>query len=70
MYPGGILQKKENRNQNEMLQMFPDSDGIMYVYMSYSFVKKVAIGGMGTAGIRAYCFRFYSIGGNSYIYLF
>ena len=55
MYPGGILQRKENRNQNEMLRMFPDADGVMYVFMNYSFVKKVAIGGMGSAGIRAYC---------------
>lgn len=55
MYPGGFLQKKENRNQNEMLQVFPDADGIMYVYLYYSFIKKVAIGGMGTAGIRATC---------------
>ena len=55
MYPGGILQRKENRNQNEMLRMFPTADGVMYVFMNYAFVKKIAIGGMGTAGIRAFC---------------
>ncbi|MBC7773982.1 MAG: hypothetical protein H7246_00985 [Phycisphaerae bacterium] len=55
MYPGGFLQKKENRNQNEMLRIFPDADGIMYVFIDYSFVRKVAIAGMGSAGIRATC---------------
>lgn len=55
MYPGGILQKKENRDQNEMLRIFPKADGVMFVYMSYDFVKKVAIGGTGSAGIRATC---------------
>jgi hypothetical protein len=55
MYPGGFLQKKENRNQNEMIKIFPDVDGVMFVFMSYGFVKKVAFGGMGAAGIRATC---------------
>lgn len=55
MFPGGFLQKKENRDQNEMLRIFPQADGIMFVFMSYDFVKKVAIGGMGSAGIRATC---------------
>lgn len=55
MYPGGFLTKKENRNQNEMLRIFPDADGVMYVFLSYGFVKKVAIGGLGAAGIYATC---------------
>jgi len=31
---------RANRNQNEMLRMFPDADGIMYVFLHYSFIKK------------------------------
>ncbi len=55
MYPGVFLQKKENRDQVEMLQIFPEADGVMFVFMNFSFVKKLAIGGTGVAGIRATC---------------
>ncbi|MBU6339890.1 MAG: hypothetical protein KGS48_00225 [Bacteroidetes bacterium] len=55
MFPGFFLQKKEDRAQNEMLKIFPDADGVMFVFMSYGFFVKAAIGGTGAAGIRAYC---------------
>jgi hypothetical protein len=49
------LAKKEKRNEIRMLEIFKnDADGVMFVYMSYSFVKKFAVGGTGTAGIRAH----------------
>jgi hypothetical protein len=54
MYPN-ILRRKANRSQYEMLRIFPDVDGVMYVYLHYSFVNTFSIRGMGTAGIRANC---------------
>ncbi len=42
------------RTEAKMLDIFNDVDGVMFVYMSYAFEPKLAIGGMGTAGIRAY----------------
>lgn len=42
------------RTEAKMLEIFNDVDGVMFVYMSYAFEPKVAIGGLGNAGIRAY----------------
>ena len=55
MYPGTFLSRKENRAQNEMLELFPTADGVMFVFMRYGFYTKAAIGGLGAAGIRAVC---------------
>jgi hypothetical protein len=46
------LKKKELAA--EMLGYFPDADGVMFIFLSYEFIPKVAVGGMGTAGIKAY----------------
>lgn len=53
IYPGGILQKSENRNENKLLEILPEADGVMFVWMDYEFVPKKGFGGMGTCGIRA-----------------
>ena len=38
-----------------MLEIFgKDVDGVMFVYIDFQFVKKFAMGGTGTAGMRAY----------------
>lgn len=55
IYPGNVLRRKANRTQHKMLDIFPDVDGVMYVYLNYSFEKQFALGGIGTAGIRAIC---------------
>lgn len=53
IYPGGFLQKSENRNQNKLLEILPEADGVLFVWMDYEFVPKKGFGGMGTCGIRA-----------------
>ncbi|WP_146217540.1 hypothetical protein [Chitinophaga sp. S165] len=53
IYPGGFLQKSENRNQNKLLEVFPESDGVMFVWMDYEFVPKKGFAGMGTCGMKA-----------------
>jgi len=42
------------RTEAHLLKMFPDVDGVMFVYMHYQFEPKVSIGGMGNAGMRAF----------------
>jgi hypothetical protein len=42
------------RTESHLLKMFPDLDGVMFVYMHYQFEPKVALGGMGNAGMRAF----------------
>ena len=42
--------KGEKSNQMQMVKMFDDADGVMFVSMGYDFVKKTPF----TAGIRAY----------------
>ena len=42
------------RTEAHLLEMFPDVDGVMFVYMHYQFEPKVNIGGMGNAGMRAF----------------
>ncbi len=44
---------KKNRNDLKMLEIFKDVDGVMFVYLDYNFVPKMAIGGMGSAGVKA-----------------
>lgn len=47
--------KKDNRNSTKMMSMFKETaDGVMFVYMDFSFVKKLAVGGTGNAGIKAF----------------
>lgn len=51
-----MLTKSEKRNENRMLEIFGDKvDGVMFVYLDFSMVQKVAIGGTGAAGISSYC---------------
>ena len=51
-----MLTKAEKRNENRMLEIFGDKvDGVMFVYLDFSMVQKVAIGGTGAAGISSYC---------------
>ncbi|MEO8146133.1 MAG: hypothetical protein ABI723_00785 [Bacteroidia bacterium] len=46
---------KKARNELKMLEIFgPEVDGVMFVYIDFAFVKKIAIGGTGSAGMRAY----------------
>jgi hypothetical protein len=42
------------RTESHLLKMFPDADGVMFVYLHYQFEPKVNIGGMGNAGMRAF----------------
>ncbi len=42
------------RTEAHLLEMFPEADGVMFVYMHYQFEPKIAIGGMGNAGMRAF----------------
>ena len=44
---------KDNKNSTQMLKIFDSADGVMFVYLNYSFVPKLAVGGTGSAGIRA-----------------
>ncbi|MCI5056726.1 MAG: hypothetical protein MRY83_11500 [Flavobacteriales bacterium] len=53
LYRGGL--KKESRNHMRMLEIFDkEADGVMMIDINYSFVPKVGVGGMGTAGIAAH----------------
>lgn len=45
------LIKGEESNQMQMVKMFPEADGVMFVSMGYDFVKKPV---PFTAGVRAY----------------
>jgi len=48
--------KDENKNEMRMLELFGDRvDGVMFVYLDFSFTPKVAIGGMGTCGVKGFC---------------
>ena len=51
---GGKLTAREKRDEINMLEIFPEADGIMFVQMWFAFAKKIAIGGTGSAGINAY----------------
>lgn len=37
-----------------LIEYFPEYDGFMFVFLSYKIMAKAAIGGMGSAGIRAF----------------
>ena len=45
------LIKGENSNSRQMIKMFPNADGVMFVSMGYDFVKKAV---PFTAGVRAF----------------
>lgn len=46
----------DKSNQQRMVQMFQGKvDGILFVNIDFEFTPKMAIGGMGTAGVQAYC---------------
>jgi hypothetical protein len=48
--------KSEKRNENRMLEIFGDKvDGVMFVYLDFSMVQKIAVGGTGTAGMNVFC---------------
>jgi len=42
------------RTEAHLLKMFPEVDGVMFVYIHYQFEPKISIGGMGNAGMRAF----------------
>ncbi len=42
------------RAELDMLKIFPDVDGVMFVRLDYSFVQKIAVGGTGSAGMSAF----------------
>jgi RNase H-fold protein (predicted Holliday junction resolvase) len=44
----------KNKNAVKMLEIFKEVDGVMFVFLDYAFIKKVAIGGMGSAGMKAF----------------
>ena len=46
-----LRNKGENSNTMQMIKMFPDADGIMFVTMGYNFIKKPV---PFTAGVQAY----------------
>lgn len=50
LYAVSALYKKDLA---KMIEIFPDVDGFMFIELSFSFVPKLGIGGMGTAGISA-----------------
>jgi len=52
--PSGGNMLRSWRTESHLLKMFPELDGVMFVYMHYQFEPKVAIGGMGNAGMRAF----------------
>lgn len=46
--------KKENSNKVKMLNIFKGkADGVMFINLGFKFQPKVAVGGMGTAGVAA-----------------
>jgi len=46
--------KRENSNKVKMLEIFKGkADGVMFINLGFKFQPKVAVGGMGTAGIAA-----------------
>ena len=46
--------KKENSNKMKMLEIFKGkADGVMFINLGFKFQPKVAVGGMGTAGVAA-----------------
>lgn len=51
---GGKLTAKEKRDEYNMSQIFKEADGVIFVSMWFEFKKKLAIGGVGTAGINAF----------------
>ena len=48
------LSKDKHRAELDMLKIFGDVDGVMFIRLDYSFISKVAIGGMGAAGMNAW----------------
>ena len=42
------------RSELQMLEIFKDVDGVMFVKLDYAFIQKMAVGGNGTAGINAF----------------
>ena len=52
----GILKSKKivaTADETRILQVFPTADGVLFAELSFAFVPKLAIGGMGTAKIDA-----------------
>lgn len=46
---------KNYKNELKMLEIFGnDVDGVMFVYIDFAFIKKFAVGGTGSAGMKAY----------------
>jgi len=48
------ISKDKYQAELDMLKMFPDVDGVMFVRLDYGFVKKLAVGGTGSAGMSAF----------------
>ena len=51
--PDGGFGNKKNLDQNKVIALFPGIDGVMFIKLGYFLEPKMAIGGMGTAGLRA-----------------
>lgn len=52
----GIIKSKKivaTADETRILKVFPTADGVLFAELSFAFVPKVAIGGMGTAKIDA-----------------
>jgi len=49
---GGFI-KEENWDETKMLAIFPSVDGVIFIQLDYTIRPKIAIGGMGSAGIEA-----------------
>ncbi|HUW04914.1 MAG TPA: hypothetical protein VMW01_01525 [Williamwhitmania sp.] len=47
------LTNDKRRDEMIMLSDFPDVDGVMFISLDYTIVPKMAIGGLGVAGMRA-----------------
>lgn len=50
LYYVSVLYK---RDLEKMIEIFDDVDGFLFVYLSYQVSPKIAVGGMGTAGVSA-----------------
>ncbi|MFT6355653.1 MAG: hypothetical protein ACJAXD_002649, partial [Cryomorphaceae bacterium] len=48
------LSADKHQAELDMIEMFGDVDGVMFVSLDYSFVKKIAVGGTGSAGMAAF----------------
>lgn len=54
--PLGEFLGKNSRNELKMLEIFKDKvDGVMFVYLDFAFNPQVAVAGIGSCKIQAFC---------------